>query len=64
MGDIEKIPYVSPTSASPSYFDEVADGTRDVTLAVVELRRELGDRVAAVDRGEDLECPDEIRQRA
>ena len=35
--------------------DEVADGTREVALAVVELRRELGDRVAAVDRGEDLE---------
>ena len=34
--------------------DEVADGTREVTLAVVELRRELRDRVAAVDRGEDL----------
>ena len=36
-------------------FDEVGDGTREVALAVVELRRELGDRVAAVDRGEDLE---------
>ena len=35
--------------------DEVGDGTREVALAVVELRREFGDRVAAVDRGEDLE---------
>jgi len=35
--------------------DEVGDGTGEVALAVVELRRELGDRVAAVDRGEDLE---------
>jgi hypothetical protein len=35
--------------------DEVADGTREVTLAVVELRREFGDRVAAVNRGENLE---------
>jgi len=35
--------------------DEVANGTGEVTLAVVELRREFGDRVAAVDRGEDLE---------
>ena len=35
--------------------DEVGDSTREVTLAVVELRRELRDRVAAVDRGEDLE---------
>ncbi len=38
-----------------SLFHEVADGTREVALAVVELRREFGDRVAAVDRGEDLE---------
>ena len=37
------------------FLNEVADGTREVALAVVELRRELGDRVAAVDRGEDLE---------
>ena len=35
--------------------DEVTDGTREVAFAVVELRREFGDRVAAVDRGEDLE---------
>ena len=35
--------------------DEVGDGTREIALAVVELRREFGDRVAAVDRGEDLE---------
>jgi len=38
-----------------SLLDEVTDGTREVALAVVELRRELGDRVAGVDRGEDLE---------
>ena len=38
-----------------SLLDEVGDGTREVALAVVELRREFGDRVAAVDRGEDLE---------
>jgi hypothetical protein len=37
------------------FLNEVADGTREVALAVVELRRDLGDRVAAVDRGEDLE---------
>jgi hypothetical protein len=35
--------------------DEVGDGTREVALAVVEFHRELGDRVAAVDRSEDLE---------
>ena len=34
--------------------DEVADGTGEVALAVVELRRGLGNRVAAVDRSEDL----------
>jgi len=34
--------------------DEVSDGTREVALAVVELHRELGDRVATVDCGEDL----------
>jgi len=27
--------------------DEVTDGTREITLAVVEFRREFGDRVAA-----------------
>jgi len=32
-------------------FDEVGDGTREVALAVVELHRELGDRVATVDCG-------------
>ena len=37
-----------------SLLDEVADGTGEVALAVVELHRELGDRVAAVDGGEDL----------
>ena len=36
-------------------FDEVADSTGVVALAVVELRRELRNRVAAIDRGEDLE---------
>ena len=35
--------------------DEVGDGTGEVTLAVVEFRREFGDRVAGVDRGEDIE---------
>jgi hypothetical protein len=34
--------------------DEVGDGTGEVALAVVELRRELGDRVAAFDGGEKL----------
>jgi len=34
--------------------DEVTDGTREITLAVVEFRREFGDRVAAVDCGEGL----------
>jgi len=34
---------------------EVGDGTGEVALAVVELRREFGDRVAAVDVGENLE---------
>jgi hypothetical protein len=34
--------------------DEVSDSTRKIALAVVELRREFGDRVAAVDGGEDL----------
>jgi len=38
-----------------SLFGEVTDGTGKVALAVIELRREFGDRVAAVDRGEDLE---------
>jgi hypothetical protein len=38
-----------------SLFDEITDGTREIALAVVELRRELGDSVAAVDRDEDLE---------
>ena len=38
-----------------SLLDEVADGTGEVALAMVELRREVGDRVAAVDRGGDLE---------
>jgi hypothetical protein len=37
-----------------SLLNEVADGSGEVTLAVVELRRELGDRVAAVNRGENL----------
>jgi hypothetical protein len=37
------------------FLDEVGDGTREVALAMVELRRELGDRIAASDRGEDLE---------
>jgi len=37
-----------------SLLDEVADGTREVALAVVEFRRELGDRVATFDDGEDL----------
>ena len=48
----------SPTVAfrvDEPLLDEVGDGTGEVTLAVVEFRRELGDRVAAVDRGEDLE---------
>jgi hypothetical protein len=34
---------------------QVADGTREVALAVVEFSCEVGDRVAAVDRGEDVE---------
>jgi hypothetical protein len=38
-----------------SFLNEVGDSTREVALAVGELRRKLGDRVAAVDRGEDLE---------
>jgi len=36
-------------------YDEVADGMREVALAVVEHRREIGNRVAGVDCGEDLE---------
>lgn len=40
--------------AGEALLSEVADGVRGVTLAVVELRRELGDGVAAVNRGEDL----------
>ena len=39
--------------------DEVGDGMREIALAVVELRREFGDRVAAVDRGEDLKFDSE-----
>jgi hypothetical protein len=38
-----------------SLFDELADGKREVTIGVVEFRREVGDRVAGVDCGEDLE---------
>jgi hypothetical protein len=34
--------------------DEVSDSTREIALAVVEFRREFGDRVAAFDGGEDL----------
>jgi hypothetical protein len=51
----------NPLSASVAFrvdeplLDEVADGTGEVVLAVIELRRELGDRVAAFDDGEDLE---------
>jgi hypothetical protein len=37
------------------FLNEIGDGTREVALAVVEFRREFGDRVAAVDRGENLE---------
>jgi len=37
-----------------SLLNEVADGSGEVTLSVVELRRELGDRVAAVNSGENL----------
>jgi hypothetical protein len=33
---------------------EVGDGTREVAFAVVELRRESGDRVATLNRSEDL----------
>ncbi|MGB9965767.1 hypothetical protein [Halobacterium hubeiense] len=35
-------------------FNEVANGTRELTLAVLEFPREFGNRVAAVDYGEDL----------
>ena len=35
--------------------DETSDGTGEVTLAMVELRRELRDRIAAFDSSEDLE---------
>jgi len=38
-----------------SLFNKIGDGTREIALTVVELRRELGDRVAPVDRGEDFE---------
>jgi hypothetical protein len=34
--------------------DEVADGMGYVALAVVEFRRELGNRVTAFDGGNDL----------
>nr|WP_197425449.1 hypothetical protein [Halobacterium sp. CBA1126] len=34
--------------------DEVANGTRELTLAVIEFHREFGNRVAAVDYREDL----------
>jgi len=50
-----------PFSAAISFcidetlLSQVADGTREVALTVVELHCEFGDRVAAVDRGEDIE---------
>jgi hypothetical protein len=38
-----------------SLCDEPAEGTREVTFIVVDLTREVGDRIAGVDCGEDLE---------
>ncbi len=37
------------------FLNEISDSTGEVTLAVVELRRELQDRIAAFDSSEDLE---------
>lgn len=59
--DDSRIGRDDPVSAGVAFhidrpiLDEVSDGTREITLAVVEAHREVGDSVKPVDGGENVE---------
>jgi hypothetical protein len=50
----DSLPTAVPFRVEQPFFDEVRHGTREIALAVVELRCKLGDCVAAFDDGEDF----------
>jgi hypothetical protein len=51
----DSLPTAVPFRVEQAFLGEVGHGTREIALAVVELRRELGDRIATLDSSEDLE---------
>lgn len=54
IGRYDSLSVVVAFRVEEALLNEISDGTGGVALAVVELRRDLGDRVTAFDGSEDF----------